>query len=120
MHTPPTLVVRSMIATRLASLAALSAAFCPAGPDPMTTKSYRGWDIGLCKVYRLCRDGGEDGNLGRRYRAGKWLGRARLPPSRILFERHGLAGASPSLSNLPAAYRLTGLQLALCVIRYRS
>jgi hypothetical protein len=39
MQTPPTASVRSTIATRLPSFAAASAAFCPAGPEPMTTRS---------------------------------------------------------------------------------
>src|SRR5687767_15612352 len=40
MHTPPIQSPRSTIATRLPSLAAPSAPFCPAGPEPITTRSY--------------------------------------------------------------------------------
>jgi hypothetical protein len=39
-HTPPSMSPRSMTATLLPSLAAAMAAFCPPGPDPMTTRSY--------------------------------------------------------------------------------
>src|SRR5437762_2129458 len=47
MHTPPTESIRSIIATRLRSFPPSSAAFCPAGPDPITTKSYTACDINL-------------------------------------------------------------------------
>src|SRR5688572_13459094 len=38
-HTPPIISLRSMMATRLPSLAAAIAAFWPPGPDPSTTTS---------------------------------------------------------------------------------
>ncbi len=38
-QTPPTISLRSMTATFFPSFAAAIAAFCPAGPDPMTTSS---------------------------------------------------------------------------------
>ena len=37
--------LRSTITARLPSLAALNAAFCPAGPEPITTRSYEKCDI---------------------------------------------------------------------------
>ncbi len=40
MQTPPTISFRSTIATRFPNLAAAIAPFCPAGPDPITTRSY--------------------------------------------------------------------------------
>ena len=39
MHTPPTMSVRSMTAARWPSFAAAMAAFWPAGPEPMTSRS---------------------------------------------------------------------------------
>src|SRR5439155_21696201 len=45
MQTPPITALRSMMATRLLSLAAWMAARCPAGPEPMTTMSYVKSDI---------------------------------------------------------------------------
>src|SRR2546423_1720947 len=45
MHTPPTASRPSTMATRLPIFAALSAAFCPAGPEPMTTRSTGERDI---------------------------------------------------------------------------
>lgn len=39
-HTPPSMLPFSTIATRLPSLAAAMAAFCPPGPEPITTRSY--------------------------------------------------------------------------------
>lgn len=39
MQTPPIMCLRSTIAALLPSLAAAIAAFCPAGPDPITTTS---------------------------------------------------------------------------------
>src|SRR5690242_17511053 len=39
-HTPPIVALRSISATRLPILAAEMAAFCPAGPLPITTRSY--------------------------------------------------------------------------------
>ncbi|CNI71250.1 Uncharacterised protein [Mycobacterium tuberculosis] len=39
-HTPPSMRPRSTIATDLPSLAEAMAAFCPPGPDPITTMSY--------------------------------------------------------------------------------
>src|SRR2546423_4654586 len=47
MQTPPTESIRSIIATRLRSFPPSSAAFCPAGPEPITTKSYTACDINL-------------------------------------------------------------------------
>src|SRR5262245_53585044 len=41
MHPPPTSLARSTTATVRPSLAAAIAAFCPAGPLPRTTRSYR-------------------------------------------------------------------------------
>ncbi len=38
-QTPPTPVVRSIMATRLPSLAAWMAARCPPGPDPIAIRS---------------------------------------------------------------------------------
>src|SRR5580693_7149429 len=52
MHTPPTMERASTTTTRLPNLAAATAARCPAGPEPITTRSYccalmpislRGW-----------------------------------------------------------------------------
>src|ERR1700682_6790193 len=40
MQTPPSIRPRSTTATVLPSLAAAIAAFCPPGPEPMTTRSY--------------------------------------------------------------------------------
>src|SRR5215468_4344097 len=40
MQMPPTQLARSTIATRLPSLAPWIAAFCPAGPEPITAISY--------------------------------------------------------------------------------
>ncbi len=40
MQTPPTIIGRSTIAARLCSFAAAIAAFCPAGPEPITNRSY--------------------------------------------------------------------------------
>ena len=40
MHTPPTTERASTTATRLPILAAATAARCPAGPEPMTIRSY--------------------------------------------------------------------------------
>ena len=39
MHTPPTICCCSTTATRRRSLAAWMAAFCPAGPEPITSRS---------------------------------------------------------------------------------
>src|ERR1700757_3538754 len=39
-HTPPSIPPRSITATFLPSSAAATAAFCPPGPEPMTTRSY--------------------------------------------------------------------------------
>src|ERR1700757_3533628 len=39
-HTPPSIWLCSISATDLPSLAAAMAAFCPPGPEPMTTRSY--------------------------------------------------------------------------------
>src|ERR1700752_1757004 len=39
-HTPPSIPLRSISATFLPSLAEATAAFCPPGPEPMTTRSY--------------------------------------------------------------------------------
>jgi hypothetical protein len=39
-HTPPSIRPRSTTATDLPNLAAATAAFCPPGPAPMTTRSY--------------------------------------------------------------------------------
>src|ERR1700746_2985671 len=53
-HTPPSISRCSMIATDLPSLAAAIAAFCPPGPEPMTTRSYSRMDgciLGLSKHY---------------------------------------------------------------------
>ncbi len=38
-HTPPTMCLRSTTQTRLPSFAAAMAAFCPPGPEPMTSRS---------------------------------------------------------------------------------
>ena len=38
-HTPPIMSRRSMITTRRPSLAAAIAAFCPPGPEPITSTS---------------------------------------------------------------------------------
>src|ERR1700677_584954 len=40
MHTPPTMDRASTTTTRLPNLAAATAARCPAGPEPITTRSY--------------------------------------------------------------------------------
>src|ERR1700756_277602 len=47
-HTPPSIRSRSMTATVLPSLAAAMAAFCPPGPEPMTTRSYSRVDGCMC------------------------------------------------------------------------
>ncbi len=39
-QTPPTMLRRSITATRLPSFAAWIAAFWPAGPEPITSRSY--------------------------------------------------------------------------------
>src|ERR1700757_3916495 len=48
-HTPPNIRPRSTTATDLPSFAAAIAAFCPPGPEPMTTRSY---SIGMTRGLR--------------------------------------------------------------------
>src|SRR5258708_19135978 len=47
-HTPPSIRSCSITATDLPSLAAAMAAFCPPGPEPMTTRSYSRMDRCMC------------------------------------------------------------------------
>src|ERR1700722_9875947 len=50
-HTPPSVPSCSMTATVLPSLAAAMAAFCPPGPEPMTTRSYSRMDGCMCDSF---------------------------------------------------------------------
>src|SRR5215472_3983316 len=58
MHTPPTTARDSTTATRFFILEAATAARCPDGPDPMTTRSYL---TALMRVSSGTRDGTEPG-----------------------------------------------------------
>src|SRR4051794_26188092 len=55
MHTPPTTARDSTTATRFFILEAATAARCPDGPDPMTTRSY------LTALIRVFSSGSKDG-----------------------------------------------------------
>src|ERR1051325_9900193 len=63
-HTPPIVALRSINATRLPILAAEMAAFWPAGPLPITTRSY----LSFCMCARRRLPPADSGRI----RAGSW------------------------------------------------
>ena len=83
-QTPPSIRPRSMTATDLPSFAAAMAAFCPPGPEPMTTRSYSSMEPMAKGVRRLRRsrmptgvNTGVNNSLTRTWRASHaWPGMA--------------------------------------------
>ena len=81
MQTPPTTERASTTATRLFILAAATAARCPAGPEPMTTRSYLTalMRVSLQGVVLPIRRRDEGAGTGERislpggYHSGRWI-----------------------------------------------